>query len=604
MSKELDENQLEIVNSNEPRIIVEAGGGSGKALPNSVTIPTTKGMKKVGEIKKGDFLYDRKGKPTKVIEVYPQGEKEVYEITFGDGRKALCCNEHIWLVHKRTWANKNEFREYTVKQLLQEKIIGSSRCAKFYIPNSQAIEKEKKEYNIPPYLVGAFLANGCCVNHGRLTLSTGNDDIPKIICSFIKGLKYKEGYNKYKWQFYFEDENGISFLATKRFFKEFDKEICQYSYNKSIPEIYKNGSISQRLELLQGLFDGDGYIHKNNGSITYTTTSFKLMKDIKEVLGSLGYICRITEEKRKELYTNTCYKISVNIPNFEKEKLFLLKRKKDIALFFKNIKQKKDFDRTSIRSIKKKGYKESMTCFLVDNQEHLFLMNDYIVTHNTYTLTKRVQKLLLDGVKPENIVIISFTRMAAEELKERLVDIPGIGDCFVGTIHAFANKIFKNSDEDYKIFTEEIQDQFMNVLISLYAKFLTMERYLEYKEFEKKVDLGLYDESYISSYFSSGERYEINVLLNNMPDNNYKDNMASLCKKHNVITFDELLKRTTQYFKEIDGKVEYLFVDEYQDIGPLEKNFFQALNADNYFYIGDEKQSLYAFKRWKCKIFY
>jgi len=208
----------------------------------------------------------------------------------------------------------------------------------------------------------------------------------------------------------------------------------------------------------------------------------------------------------------------------------------------------------------------------------------------TFTLTKRVEKLLQDGVSPENIVVITFTRMAAEELKERLVDIPGIGDCFVGTIHAFANKIFKNSDEDYKIFTEEIQDQFMNVLISLYAKFLTMERYLEYKEFEKKVDLGLYDESYISSYFSSGERYEINVLLNNMPDNNYKDNMASLCKKHNVITFDELLKRTTQYFKEIDGKVEYLFVDEYQDIGPLEKNFFQALNADNYFYIGDEKQ--------------
>ena len=208
----------------------------------------------------------------------------------------------------------------------------------------------------------------------------------------------------------------------------------------------------------------------------------------------------------------------------------------------------------------------------------------------TLTLTKRVEKLLQDGVSPENIVVITFTRMAAEELKERLVDIPGIGDCFVGTIHAFANKIFKNSDEDYKIFTEEIQDQFMNVLISLYAKFLTMERYLEYKDFEKKVDLGLYDESYISSYFSSGERYEINVLLNNMPDNNYKDNMASLCKKHNVITFDELLKRTTQYFKEINGKVEYLFVDEYQDIGPLENNFFKSLNADNYFYIGDEKQ--------------
>ena len=35
--------------------------------------------------------------------------------------------------------------------------------------------------------------------------------------------------------------------------------------------------------------------------------------------------------------------------------------------------------------------------------------------------------------------------MAGEELRKRLVDVPGIGDCFVGTIHAFANKILKNS---------------------------------------------------------------------------------------------------------------------------------------------------------------
>ena len=234
---------------------------------------------------------------------------------------------------------------------------------------------------------------------------------------------------------------------------------------------------------------------------------------------------------------------------------------------------------------------------IVNSTESKIIVEASAGSGKTRTLIERVKKLLIDGIKAENIVVITFTNMAAEELKERLIDVPGIGDCFVGTIHSFANKIFKNSNQNYKIFTEEIQDQFMNVLISLYGKFLTMERYLEYKDFQKKVDLGLYEESNITTYFSSGERYEINVFLKNIPDNNYKENMASLCKKHNVITFDELLKRTTEYFKEINGKVEYLFVDEYQDIGPLEKNFFQALNADNYFYVGDEKQSLYAFKR-------
>jgi superfamily I DNA/RNA helicase len=175
--------------------------------------------------------------------------------------------------------------------------------------------------------------------------------------------------------------------------------------------------------------------------------------------------------------------------------------------------------------------------------------------------------------------------MAAEEMKERLIDVPGIGDCFIGTIHSFANKIFKNSNEEYKLYTEEIQDKFMNVLISIYGKSLTMDKYLLYKDLRHKVDLGILDESEIDKMILPSEKYELNVFFGNIEDSKYPENIKTLCKKHNVITFDELLKRTAQYFKEIGGKVEYLFVDEYQDIGPLEKNFFMALNADNYFYI-------------------
>ena len=599
----LDQYQQEIVNSNEPRIIVEAGAGSGKALPNSTLIPTINGMKRVGEIRIGDFLYDRNGKPTKVLGVYPQGKKEVYKITFGDSREALCCKEHIWYVHKKTWGDKNKFKEYTLNEILKEKIIGNNREAQFYIPISKAIEKEKIDYKIPPYIIGAFLANGCCINHSRLTLSTENDDVPKIICSFIPGLKYKEGYNKYKWQFYFKENKEYNFLMTKDFLKDFQDEICQYSYNKKIPEIYKNGSIEQRLELLQGLFDGDGHITKNGGTVSYSSVSKNLINDIREILWSLGYCSKIYKGKRLDLYKHQDYFITVNIPNSEKEKLFLLKRKIDIALKYKNIKQRKDFDRISIRSIEKMNYEEDMTCFYVDNEEHLFLMNDYIVTHNTRVLIERIKKLILDGVEPSNIVAISFTNMAAEEMKERLIDVPGIGDCFIGTIHSFANRIFKNSNEIYRLYTEEIQDQFMTVLTNLYAKHLTMDKYFIYKTIKKKIDLGQVDESELELRLQPEELYEINVFLGDIENDDYKENVKTLSKKHNVITFDELLKKTTEYFKEINGKVEYLFVDEFQDIGPLEKNFFKALNADNYFYVGDEKQSLYAFKRRKCKFF-
>jgi DNA helicase II / ATP-dependent DNA helicase PcrA len=240
---------------------------------------------------------------------------------------------------------------------------------------------------------------------------------------------------------------------------------------------------------------------------------------------------------------------------------------------------------------------------IVDSNEPRIIVEAGAGSGKTRVLIERVKRLLKDGVEPSNMVCITFTNMAAEEMKERLVDVPGIGDCFIGTIHSFANKIFKNSNIEYKLFNEEIQDQFMSVLIALYGKFLTMPVYIKYKEYAKKVDMGLMEEEDIERFIDPNALYEIKVFLKNYRDKNYPENMNILCKRHNVITFDELLERTTKYFKEIDGKVEYLFVDEFQDIGPLEKKFFQALNADNYFYVGDEKQALYAFKGGNVNFF-
>ena len=214
----------------------------------------------------------------------------------------------------------------------------------------------------------------------------------------------------------------------------------------------------------------------------------------------------------------------------------------------------------------------------------------------TRVLIERVKRLLDDGIEPSNIVCITFTNMAAEEMKERLINVPGIGDCFIGTIHSFANRIFKNSNEIYRLYTDEIESQFMTVLTNLYGKYLTIDKYLAYKTIKKKIDLGILEESALELELTPEQLYEISVFMGKIKNENYPETIMTLCKKYNVITFDELLKKTTQYFKEIHGKIEYLFVDEFQDIGPLEKNFFKALNADNYFYIGDEKQAIYGFK--------
>lgn len=435
--------QRKIIEAKEPKILCLSSAASGKALPNSTKIPTTDGWKEVRDIRPGDYLYDKNGKPTKVLNIFPQGKLEVFLITFGDGRTAKCSKDHIWYVNKPSWKNKNDFREYTVEQMISSGLINSSRGANFYIPCSMAIEKDEKEYKIHPYVVGAFLGDGCC-KESKLTISSNDKEIPeriaKLLGDNIKAIKLPS--NNYSWNFI----NNIN--NDKLYTSILPKELINYSYDKSIPEEYKNGSIEQRLELIRGLFDTDGNISKDNrddhsstANVRFSSTSYQLVIDIKDILGSLGYVSTIREDNRKNKYTKgICYELCVNIPNSEKEKLFNLKRKKDIAISIKDKKQNRNYDRTSIRSIEDLGYEEEMTCFLVDNDEHLFLMNDYIVTHNTRVLTERIRYLITEcNVNESDIVAITFTNMSAEEMKTRLKDC--CKNMFIGTIHSYANKI-------------------------------------------------------------------------------------------------------------------------------------------------------------------
>lgn len=83
----------------------------------------------------------------------------------------------------------------------------------------------------------------------------------------------------------------------------------------------------------------------------------------------------------------------------------------------------------------------------------------------------------------------------------------------------------------------------------------------------------------------------------------YPENLYSVCKSRHIITFRELLIESTEYFRSIGGHLEYLMVDELQDIGYDEYKFIISLNADNNFFVGDDWQSIYAFKGGDVRIF-
>lgn len=220
----------------------------------------------------------------------------------------------------------------------------------------------------------------------------------------------------------------------------------------------------------------------------------------------------------------------------------------------------------------------------------------------TRVLTERVKRLISDGVDPCNLVVITFTNMEQMKMRERLTDVEGIGDAFIGTIHSFANKLMFNSAEVYEIYNEETENKYTRLIIRRYCKHLTYDKFLEYKDLKYAAEMGKIDEESVTEFLLPSERADLSSIFGE-PDEVFKQTISSVCKAEGVITFNELLKKATDYFKSLGARVEHVLVDELQDIGYLEYSFIKGLNALNYFYVGDDWQAIYGFKGGDINIF-
>lgn len=213
----------------------------------------------------------------------------------------------------------------------------------------------------------------------------------------------------------------------------------------------------------------------------------------------------------------------------------------------------------------------------------------------TRVLIERIRKMLTEGVPAHNIVAITFTNMAAEEMKERFADIDTIGDAFIGTIHSFANKIYKTSGIQYQILNAEIEQKVYHEVLSMSEyKDLTFRRWLKYADLQQKVERFQASEDELHSFLLPSEQ---NVLLT------CKKDVYRIYKRDNIIDFKQLLEYSTAYYQSIGAKLEHLFVDELQDIDKTEYFFLVSLRAENYFFVGDDWQAIYGFKGGDVNIF-
>lgn len=124
-----------------------AQSGTGKAIVNTTPIPTPNGWKTVGDIKVGDYIFGKNGKPTKVLNLYKH-TKKIWRITFADGRTIDCCGEHLWEYYDNGVRRVEDTQTiYTRAKNWFKNFTGKWR---FNVPMNEAVEYPEQEFDISP----------------------------------------------------------------------------------------------------------------------------------------------------------------------------------------------------------------------------------------------------------------------------------------------------------------------------------------------------------------------------------------------------------------------------------------------------------------------
>lgn len=398
--KPLNQKQRTYLELLDSRTVIAATGyaGSSKAQPLYSKVLTVEGWKTMGEIEVGDNVITPDNNVSKVLGTFSFEDKPVYKFKLKSGREVESCEDHLWLVRK---VSKSCRGKALPKEIMTTSgIIENINEYNISLPLVKSIgSRADKPFFVDPYVMGILISEGCLVSGvsfttadeyilGRVTdwSESNNFHIVKLGDSISYGIRDKgKGY-----------PNRL---------KEYLKSVGLYghkSHEKFIPEEYFNGSIDQKFELLRGLMDGDGSSattrRKNGGSVYYSTTSDVLAKQIHALAISLG--CYATISERRSFFTykgekkqgRNSYSIYMNHPT--PKTMFNLERKKyGCSEQYQGGKYELMDKIESVEYVSNQNVK----CILIDSEDHLYITDNYVVTHNTYLPTATACDLFRTG---------------------------------------------------------------------------------------------------------------------------------------------------------------------------------------------------------------
>ena len=383
-----------LADPSKPRGAFMAMGASGvgKAQPMDSKVLTPDGFVEMRDISVGDSIITACGAESKVIGVYPQGERDVYEITFNDGRKVKSCKEHLWPVYGKFGAGKRGVTEYKTKIMQLSEIMDRLKFPTVKktigVPLFNPKHDSFPDANLPidPWLLGFLIGDGSFAEHTPSVTTSYLEMIRKIELRLPKGmaLSQKRG-DKISYNIINEKPKSGSNILNKSL-RDLDLE-GKKSHEKFIPTPYLNASFEQRLELIRGLFDSDGYAGKN-GTTSITTVSKKLSDNIVELIQGLGGIARVQQR-----YTEYTYKNEKKTGRLSYRIKILMRNPSSICTFSKKRCRLKSKHQYSNRVLRFENIelisKEQTQCIEIEHDSHLYVTDGYVPTHNTH-ISKRM----------------------------------------------------------------------------------------------------------------------------------------------------------------------------------------------------------------------
>lgn len=227
----------------------------------------------------------------------------------------------------------------------------------------------------------------------------------------------------------------------------------------------------------------------------------------------------------------------------------------------------------------------------------------------TKTLTYRVARLIEDGIPPENILLLTFTKKAASEMLSRAAIVLDnrCEKVAGGTFHSFANILLRKYSSYLKLknnFTIMDRADCEDVMNHIEGQMFPKKE----KRFPKKHTLvDIYSKSVnkesptvkiISEEFPQFEHCSDKIIEIHKAYVTYKRENSILDYDDLLLYLKLLLENNEGLRKKISGEYKYIMVDEYQDTNTLQADVIKLLASEhnNIMAVGDDAQSIYSFR--------